>query len=233
MSDITVLDFSQIYEQETFYEEREVRWVDCTDIRGTNCYCDQDAMRLIKQRTSEISPEGIHFIDAGNYHYASGIWMEKIAQPFDLVLIDHHPDTQIPVFDGLISCGGWVRQFMMNNDKIRDAVLIDASPKLCETVPPHVKLLRRQEIKPGISWEKERLPIYISVDKDVLDRQWARTDWTQGTMCLVELQKILQILMKEYEVIGIDICGEETDTARTEDRIINEVSNQSLLRTIM
>ena len=37
------------------------------------------------------------------------LWMEKITEPFSLVLFDRHPDTQRPSFGDITSCGGWVR----------------------------------------------------------------------------------------------------------------------------
>ena len=41
---VILMNFSGIYETETFYEKwqgMEVLWLDCRDIQGTNCYCDE------------------------------------------------------------------------------------------------------------------------------------------------------------------------------------------------
>ena len=47
--------------------------------------------------------EGIHFLDSGNYHYVSKIWMEKIEEEFELLVLDHHTDMQPPMFGDILS----------------------------------------------------------------------------------------------------------------------------------
>lgn len=103
---ITVMNFSGIYRKEQFSEETD--WLDVSDIPGTNCYCDEEAFDEILKRIAEFPTEGIHFIDSGNYHYMSRIWLEKIAEPVTLVVFDNHTDMQPPAFGGLLSCGGWI-----------------------------------------------------------------------------------------------------------------------------
>ena len=51
-------------------------------------------------------------------------------------------------------------------------------------------------------------PIYISIDKDVLNESCAVTNWDQGEMSLPLLENVLKILISNYDVIGIDICGD-------------------------
>ena len=53
----------------------------------------------------------------------------------------------------------------------------------------------------------KQIPIYISVDKDVLDEKYAVTNWDQGEMSLYMLEEVLKVLVTDYDVIGIDICG--------------------------
>ena len=50
-------------------------------------------------------------------------------------------------------------------------------------------------------------PVYISIDKDVLDEKYAVTNWDQGKMSMGMLEQILKTLVTEYDVIGVDICG--------------------------
>ena len=65
---IVLMNFSGIYEEERFWKERQVSWIDAKDIYGTNCYCDDEAIAEINKRTENPSFAGIHFIESGNYH---------------------------------------------------------------------------------------------------------------------------------------------------------------------
>lgn len=53
----------------------------------------------------------------------------------------------------------------------------------------------------------DEVPVYISIDKDVLDEKYAVTNWDQGKMSMGMLEQILKTLVTEYDVIGVDICG--------------------------
>ena len=70
---------------------KDVRWLDCTKIVGTDCYCDDDAIKEINEsidnaetcgksecsienRDNSINAPAIHFFDNGNYHYMSKLW---------------------------------------------------------------------------------------------------------------------------------------------------------------
>ena len=52
-SDVTIMDFTGIYKKERFYRGVHVHWIDCRDIQGTNCYCDeegeQDSAQVVDQ----------------------------------------------------------------------------------------------------------------------------------------------------------------------------------------
>ena len=36
------------------------------------------------------------------------LWLEKIGEPFQLLVLDNHTDMQLPAFGGILSCGGWI-----------------------------------------------------------------------------------------------------------------------------
>lgn len=167
-----ILNFSGIYEQESFYlsdkgscsfaENKEVLkppvWLDLKDISGTNCMCDDMAKEAILGRIAdevlhtsdggeELSdagkrdvprdgflPLGLHFIDSGNYHYVSALFTSFIKQPFSLVVLDHHPDMQAPMFD-ILSCGGWVLDVLEKNPFVRDVHIIGADISLIAQLP--------------------------------------------------------------------------------------------------
>ena len=54
-------------------------FVNCKEVYG---YCSQQARKSIEDKIKDLSPEGIHFIDSGNFHYVSEFWIEKIKQSF-------------------------------------------------------------------------------------------------------------------------------------------------------
>lgn len=98
---------------ELFFEE-EFFLGDVLDFRqleGINCYCSEEAAEQLRLKLQPYGPEGVHWIDSGDYHYLSLFFLEKITQPFSLVLIDNHPDDQDDAFSaGMLSCGNWVER---------------------------------------------------------------------------------------------------------------------------
>lgn len=76
------------------------------------------------------------------------------------------------------------------------------------------------------------LPIYISIDKDVLERSDVRTNWNQGDMPVILLEKLLLEVFERQRVIGADICGEcspmEPLRELMEDENINRITNDRL-----
>mgnify|MGYP003814987951 CR=1 FL=1 len=220
-SPVILMNFTHVYEQESFTKNKKFAWIDCTDITGTDCYCDKDAMRILKERIAAFPPEGIHFIDSGNHHYMSKLWTDKIASPFSLVVFDHHPDMQPSLFDDMMSCGSWVEDVLDTNPNIRKLCIVGASDELIGKVNPvysnrlifySEKALDHEEAWKNFSAFHLNEPVYISVDKDVLNRESAITNWDQGSLSLSELEKLLVIILKNEHVIGIDICGECSTT---------------------
>ena len=87
---VVLMNFSGIYETESFYETvpQENRiWLDCRTIPGTNCYCDEEGERELKERMEPLGAEGIHFLDSGNYHYVTKLWLDQVKEPFDLLVL--------------------------------------------------------------------------------------------------------------------------------------------------
>ena len=150
---ITVQDFTGVYAEQRFMQElraiaetsKDVRWLNCTKIVGTDCYCDDDAIKeineLIDNAECDIENRGnstnvptIHFFDNGNYHYMSKLWTDRVQEPFTLIVFDHHPDMQPPRFGGILSCGSWVKEVLDNNKFIQNAIIIGVKDELVETV---------------------------------------------------------------------------------------------------
>ena len=208
------------------YEGCGGEYVDCRSIQGTNCYCDDVAKEELSQKIATYGPEGVHFIDSGNYHYVSLLWLEKVEEDFALVLFDNHPDMQPPSFGDITSCGGWVKEAIETLPHLKRVYMVGVDETLLEELEP----LPSQVVR-GLP-QGEALPIYISLDKDVLSCEYARTDWSQGSMTLVELEEHLRGLLADYRIIGVDICGEKKDDATDEDLRINQSTNESLIEIL-
>ena len=198
--------------------------LNCKDINGTNCYCDDYAKERLRKRLQDVSLERVHFIDSGNYHYLSYFFLERIQEDFALVLLDHHPDYQPPSFGDILSCGGWVKNAFEEFEHLKKVYMVDVDEDLfyqLKDVPPEICLLKKDELE-KISAD---LPIYISLDKDVLSENEAATDWDQGDMKISELLDIMSVL-QEHRLLGVDVCGEKkeapTDSEIETNRKINE-----------
>lgn len=216
---IVIMDFSHVYEMETFYRKSHVLWLDCTDITGTDGYCDEDGVQAIRRKIGSLSPEGLHFIDSGNYHYITEFWLEKIRQDFALAVFDHHSDMRRPLFGNILSCGSWILNTLEHNPYIRRVLLIGLSKEQEETIPDRyrdrIRCISSEDLQEKDTWNRisglhTKLPVYISVDKDVLSEHVVDTTWDQGEMTLAQLKKLMHMLIRSEDVIGIDICGECT-----------------------
>jgi len=76
-------------------------------------------------------------------------------------------------------------------------------------------------------WREASDSVYISIDKDVLSREYARTNWDQGDMTLDELFAQLSDIALKHRILGVDVCGELTlpKGACSEDVSINSRTN--------
>lgn len=239
--EIILMDFSGIYHGETFYHGKDVKWIDVRDLPGSNCYCDEEAMDRIREKIREFSIDGIHFIDSGNYHYMSRIWLEKMTQPFRLLVFDNHTDMQPPAFGGILSCGGWIAAGIEELPLLQEVILCGPDEEAYQQVPDEwkekVKFLSKET---KASWEtffRELpldLPLYFSVDKDILCPEDACTTWSQGEVTLKELLGYLRIVKERLaaqgkQAAGIDICG-ECDSDKAAGSEVNDAANLALLK---
>lgn len=205
-----MMKMSSCYDEQGFFPP-QCQVLDLTSLEGTGCYCDADAASSIRAAVAELPLNAVHWIDTGDYHYLTLFWLEKIERPFALLHLDHHPDDQACAFGGdVLSCGSWVAE-------AREKLPL---MKSCTTV---MNASDPVEIP-------EALPLYISLDKDVMSRDYARTDWDQGEMTLQEVMDVITHAAEGREVIGIDVCGEITfeKGACGEDVDINLQTNYTL-----
>ena len=244
----TVMNFSGVYQEQEFYRTKMIQnRIDATKIEETNCYCTEEAEKKIKELIRPYPVQQIHFLDSGNYHYVTKFWMEKITKPFALVLFDQHTDMQEAAFFGLLSCGSWVREALLENEMLK-AVCVIGPPKLSilevgkeEPWLNKVSFVSKEELEEQkISvyqhfLEENQLPVYLSIDKDILNQKDAVANWDQGETSLKELLALVKNCFEKREVLGVDICGE---SAKNEGRWeeseleINSQTNFVLLENI-
>lgn len=238
------MDFSGIYKEQQFWQtgeiQRNISWVEVQELPGSNCYCDGDAMEILRQKLEEFDADGIHFIDSGNYHYMSRIWLEKLNTPFRLVVFDNHTDMQPPAFGGLLSCGGWVAASLEELPLLKEVLLVGPDQEAFDQTEPvlqeKVRFLSRERLREMTMEEKVLffeelsvdLPVYLSVDKDVLCAEDASTTWSQGDMTLEELGQFVAILLEKQDILGMDVCG-ECDPDACEGDHLNDLANRKLL----
>lgn len=249
-----VMDFSGVYSRQRFCRGEEFSLVDVRGFPGTNCYCDGEACASLREKLGKYPAEGIHFLDSGNYHYMSRIWMEKIREPFRLLVFDNHTDMQPPAFGGILSCGGWIAAGLEELPKLREVVLVGpgeeefAEDFAALSVTDRSVLLYgrsrlrespRQELFSFLRELDAALPLYVSIDKDVLCPEDACTAWSQGEMRLAELLACLEVLRegirsRGLKVIGADICGEcPCDaTVGEEEMLRNDRANAALFQEL-
>lgn len=235
---LTVMNFSGVYGRQSFYEGREAAWLDCSEIPGTNCYCDPEAEREIKGRIGALGPEGIHFLDSGNYHYLSKLWTDMIREPFELLVFDNHTDMQPPMFGDILSCGGWVQAALEENSLLRRVTLIGPPARAFEEVSAgslgeRLTWVSREEILGGKELQKSPLPLYISIDKDVLSCREASTNWDQGEMSLETLSVVIKRAASGRRVIGWDVCGEDPERMEEEASVaLSDRCNRAILEIL-
>ncbi len=268
MIKVTIQDFTGVYAEQPFMQElrrsatadSEIRWFDCTQIDGSDCYCDDEAQAILGQQIESVGNNtiGIHFFDNGNYHYMSKLWTDCVQEPFDLVVFDHHPDMQPPRFEGILSCGGWIKEVLDHNKFVQNVTVIGVADHLVEEIREDLTQANAAEILNRVTFIREselkKHPenlsslvcselasvlssnIYLSIDKDALSTQEAATNWDQGSLTFGQLAKTLKVLAENRKILGIDICGERARDMGFEDTAaadaLNNALNEKLFRLL-
>lgn len=215
---INILEFDSCYQKQDYYKNSNYRKIDLKNIPNSKRYCENSTLIDIERRLRNSKKGRVTYIGSGSYHYITYVLIKDSSKPFVLIIFDHHTDMMDPPDRNIISCGSWVLKSVENIEALKKVVLVGVDKKLLETIPSKYRDkvccicendgFDTREIAKKIKREIGNLSIYISIDKDVLCKQDAVTDWDQGTMRLKELILVLKEVCRDNKVVGIDICGE-------------------------
>jgi arginase family enzyme len=216
---ISLLNFDNTLQKQLLLRGYPVEWNDFSDLHGCHGYCSFDSLRKIQHRLKSRKHKRITLIGSGNYHYVTYLLLSEIRQPFSLILFDHHTDLARNDDVPIISCGSWVSIALKTLPLLNRVVIIGANPsnfRRTSDIPNNVTVISEQEVVRSSAAEIVRAirsdlsdqPLYISVDKDVLDRENAVTNWDQGSMTLRQLLDVIRELKRTHPLEGGDICGE-------------------------
>ena len=203
-----ILDFTHVYCDEYIKDIDRFRYIDCSDIEETDMYCSKEANKRIWEKIKPYGIQGIHYIDSGNYHYITKIITDHIDEPFGLVMYDHHTDMQIPMVPGMMSCGDWAGQALSQNKNLRQLVIVGPPEKdIDQTLESYngsqsgrLLIFSAEDLHGGLLEDKLKLirtdlPLYISIDKDVLGTEDCETNWSQGNMSIGGLERLLGVFL--------------------------------------
>jgi len=208
---IYIHNFTGVYELQRFYKEFPFVVFDDRGISGVRGYMDEEAKKFL---SSEIRKKGeissVHFLDSGNYHHVSRLYLNFIKEPFNLIVYDNHTDMQSSAFGSILSCGSWIADAFNGSDKLKNIVLVGVNEKYIDECEykndKRIFFVKSSvEAKDALS---DKLPVYLSVDKDVLSAAEFISDWDQGEMSLDKLISELKYIKSNYNVLGVDVCGE-------------------------
>jgi hypothetical protein len=182
---------------------------------------------------------------SGDFHHVTLALLGRIAQPFNLLVLDKHPDWMrgIP----FLHCGTWLRHalrlpqinrvFHCGGDLDFDnayrwlAPWRDIQSRRIVVMPARRRFLRGQwagiDVQPLLKdgallgdilnnvlapfrEELGRLPLYISIDKDVLSAEDAAVNWDSGLLRLADARTILEAFLEAArgQLLGADLLGD-------------------------
>lgn len=258
-----ILDFTHVYRDEDIKDIDRFRYIDCSDIQETDMYCSKNAYEKIWGRIEPYGIQGIHYIDSGNYHYITKIITDHITEPFGLVMYDHHTDMQIPMVPEMMSCGDWAGQTLIQNENLRQLVVVGPPESDIEqTLESYsgsqsgrlltfsAEDLHGDLLEDKLKHIRTDLPLYISIDKDVLGTEYTETNWSQGDMSIDGLERLLSVFLggqgeekntdacrnderydggiRHSRILGVDVCGEVQTDISVPEYLVAEEKNEKV-----
>ncbi|MCX5976969.1 MAG: hypothetical protein NTV33_09130 [Coprothermobacterota bacterium] len=179
------------------------------DLGGTLLPYPFSSLLLEEARFPEVraiapSPPQLTFLGSGDFHFLSLFLLEKVEQPFVLLLLDHHSDAQESAFGPLLSCGGWLR-WAVELPLLVEARLWGPDPDQSPGLPAKCRIFTGEPAE--ALWGGPH-PFYLSLDKDLLREEVLPLGWDQGETGEEELW---ELLVGKRRLLAADICGEPPD----------------------
>jgi arginase family enzyme len=244
---VTFLNFDETYFLQQKLQSYPHESIDFLNLQHVNLYCEKDSLEEIEKRLSERKQKGITFIGNGNYHYVTYLLLKEIPTPFTLVLFDNHPDIDMSedATEKIISCGSWVSFALEHIPMMKQIIIIGpSSAKIDSSYFSKVTIVpfdcQQNYSSKLILSTIQTDTVYISIDKDVLNKTDAVTNWDQGNMSILTLTQYLQDILKHKDIYGLDICGEVPSSpinlflSTYKDSIQkNETANIKILQTCL
>ncbi|MCS7202326.1 MAG: hypothetical protein NZ841_06085 [Dictyoglomus sp.] len=200
---------------ETYFYQERLRSlgieIDLRDIPEKKYICSFQNLEKIENRIPKFN-RSIIFLGKSDYHYLTYIFLKRINIPIILITIDYHFDTK-ETFENYISCGSWLLEAM----KLKNIKKI-------------ISINSREDLEKRLKNIVLELPLYVSIDKDILDKCYLDTNWDQGDFSLEDLFKLISSFSC-HNIIGIDICGEPSFNIYEYKR--SEKINLEILKIIM
>ena len=240
---IYTIDFENLYSKQTWHQDygRDVNSLCLNISSGINGYCSVEAQQRIKQACTAIQMPALTFLGSGNYHYLTYFLIRKIQQPFSLVLFDFHSDMQAGFGESLLSCGNWLSFALRDCPNLKQVFICGISEQYIPSVTlvaPQQPYCFTEKVIHSTDWLADlkgliRYPIYVSIDKDVFDTEFARTNWDQGSMKRETIKSFFDLILPSKVLLGGDICGEYpmdyTDFSHMEIQSCNNETNSYLI----
>ena len=217
-------------ENDYFYQQRLLTHsleVDLRDIKEKKLMASPSSLKTIEQRLP-FSDNCITFFGKGDYHYLSILFLKNIKKEFNLIVFDNHIDDRETLDKGFVSCGSWLNE-AVKLPRLKKILIITSDANLKKSKNGKIEI-----IDCNIDTIQDRLnnlPLYVSIDKDVLHESYLKTTWDQGKLSPNDIINVLKFLKKEKEIIGADICGEPDEFNFSEHKKSEEL-NLALIATI-
>ena len=220
-------NFTGVYEKQDFYKDYSYELFNDRALNGVRGYMDEEARKYLLEEIKVRSKlTSIHLLDSGNYHHLSRVYLDLIKEPFNLVVYDNHTDMQFSAFGNILSCGSWIADAYETLHNLNKIIVVGANSKYIEECAFNKD--KRVVFADSISdvYLESQLPIYISIDKDVLSANEFISDWDQGGMSLATLKEELKFLIGRFRIIGTDICGEPDNSDDINISLSNNINKE-------
>ena len=220
-------NFTGVYEKQDFYKDYSYELFNDRALNGVRGYMDDKARKYLLEEIKERSNlSSIHLLDSGNYHHLSRVYLDLINEPFNLVVYDNHTDMQFSAFGNILSCGSWIADAYESLGYLKKIIVIGANSKYIEACEfnKDERVIFADSIN-EVSLGND-LPIYISVDKDVISENEFISDWDQGIMPVSTLIKELKCLRDNFRIMGVDICGEPDNSDDINISLSNNINKE-------